>query len=463
MQETQSAAVFTAFAEKMRKEGLPQVVIDTFAAYYREVMSGEKGMIPGRSIRPVTPSEIGDYENLEAVTETGVQALGKTVMIRLNGGLGTSMGLTGPKSLIDAGGGRSFLEIIVNQAQRRDVCLCLMNSFSTQADTLAALGKLEPARDPLLFVQNKYPKVLQDDFTPARWPTNPALEWNPPGHGDIYTALYTSGVLEQLLAQGIEYAFMANIDNLGAVMDAALLGYFAGGGFPFMMEIAEKTPSDVKGGHLARLGDGRFVLRESAQCPSDELESFRDIRRYRYFNTNNIWVNLTALREMFARRGMVRLPLIVNPKTLDPRDENSPKVYQIETAMGSAISLFEGATAVRVPRSRFLPVKKCNDLLALRSDCFMLCKDGEVKASPLRKLGAIRIQLDERYYSKIDAFDARFPHGPPSLVDCASLIVEGDVVFGEGVKIVGDVKIVNRRHFPVTVKAGSILNRDISL
>ena len=83
--------------------------------------------------------------------------------------------------------------------------------------------------------------------------------------------------------------------------------------------------------------------------------------------------------------------MILNPKTLDPRDDNSPRIYHIETAMGAAISLFDGATAVRVPRSRFFPVKKCNDLLALRSDCYLLTEKENLIINPERKYKTLRI------------------------------------------------------------------------
>ncbi len=120
-------------------------------------------------------------------------------------------------------------------------------------------------------MQHKFPKILQKDYSPASWPKNPKLEWNPPGHGDVYTALLTSGMLDSLLADGIIYAFISNSDNLGARLDESLLGYFAHHQFPFMMEVAEKTPADIKGGHLARHKNGRLILREAAQCPANEL------------------------------------------------------------------------------------------------------------------------------------------------------------------------------------------------
>ena len=453
------------FVAKMHREGLPPLVIDTFAHYYQQVLSGETGFIYDREIRPVDSEELEESARLDGFARSGQQAMDQTVRIVLNGGLGTTMGLTGAKSLIPVKHGKSFLEIILAQAESSRIRLALMNSFRTHQDTVCRLATLHPSHSPLTFLQNKFPKILQETFTPASWPKNPELEWNPPGHGDVYTALNTSGMLQALLREGIRYAFICNCDNLGAQPDSSLLGYFAGGQFPFMMEVAEKTPADIKGGHLARHRNGRLILREAAQCPEDEQDAFQDIRRYRYFNTNNIWINLNALQNLFQQQGTMCLPMIVNPKTLDPRDESSPPVFQIETAMGAAIALFEGAAAVIVPRSRFFPVKSCADLLALRSDCFVYTADNRVMVSPRRdrsRLGeTVHVTLDPKFFKKIDMLDARFPEGAPSLVDCESLSIEGDVRFEKDVTIRGRVQIKNTRPTQAVVREGSLIENDL--
>jgi len=452
------------FLQKMKNEELPPRIVDTFAHYYEKLVTGESGLISEKEIRPVRRDEIAAAEEVEAYAQAGQAAFAEAVRITLNGGLGTSMGLTGAKSLLAVKDGRSFLDIIVEQARHHKITLVLMNSFNTDADTKSALENTAPQQDVRSFLQHKFPKVLQKDLSPAQWPQNPELEWNPPGHGDVYTALVTSGTLDALLQEGIRFAFISNSDNLGATMEASLLGYFAEKRFPFMMEVAEKTPSDVKGGHIARHENGRLVLRESAQCPDRDKPAFRDIERHRFFNTNNVWINLEYLRDLFERENIIELPMIVNPKTVDPRDESSPAVYQIETAMGSAIGLFEGAAAIVVPRSRFFPVKKCNDLLAVRSDGYVLSESGSLTVNPERRRrgrpAVIEIDLDPDFYKKIDQFDQRFPAGPPSLVDCESLTVEGDVVFGAGVAVSGNVTLRNRSGNPVTVEPGTTLDRD---
>ncbi len=451
-----------AFVSKMEREGLRPVVIDTFSYYYEKVVTGETGLIPGRDIEAVPSDEVPDARELDEYADAGKQTFDRAVMIVLNGGLGTSMGLTGPKSLLIAKDGKTFLEVIVDQARKRSVRLALMNSFSTHEETLTALSEIAPDRPPLTFLQHKFPKILQEDLSPARWPEDPDLEWNPPGHGDIYTALLTSGMLDKLLDEGVEYAFICNSDNLGASMKDALLGYFAEKGFPFMMEVARRTPADVKGGHLARHKSGRLILRESAQCPEDELDAFRDIGRYRFFNTNNLWVNLKYLKDLIQREKTIRLPMILNPKTLDPRDKNSPPVYQVETAMGAAVSLFDGAAAVCVPRDRFFPVKKCNDLLAVRSDRFIFSDKGKLVLNPDNRTDDIKIDLDPDYYKLIDDFNERFPDGAPSLLACESLEVKGDVRFEGDVVMAGRVTVKNTRTSQAMV-ADRTLNGDVHL
>ena len=465
MSHPEAGGHMIAFTEKMQKEGLQPLVIETFAYYYNKLLTGETGLVYDREIQPVAAREIEDFKNLNKYAAAGQRAFDQSVRIVLNGGLGTTMGLTGPKSLIEAKNGKTFLEIILKQAEDSGVQLALMNSFNTHDATLAALSKLNPSRAPLQFLQHKFPKIRQQDLAPAVWPQNPELEWNPPGHGDVFTALNTSGMLMQLLENGIQYAFIHNLDNLGARMEASLLGYFAEHGFAFMMEVAEKTPADIKGGHLARHQNGRLLLREAAQCPRDEIAAFQDITRYGFFNTNNIWINLGSLKTLFEKEHTMNLPMILNPKSVDPRNGASPPVFQIETAMGAAVSLFDDTTAVRVPRSRFFPVKSCNDLLTLRSDCYVMGEKNNLKINPKRlstgRGETIKVRLDPNFYGKIDLMEARFKEGLPSLVNCDSLSIEGDVHFESDVTIKNSVSIKNSQNSPAIIKKGSTIDKDI--
>ncbi|MBI5103918.1 MAG: UTP--glucose-1-phosphate uridylyltransferase [Solirubrobacterales bacterium] len=434
-----------AALEKMRAEGLGDAAVQTFAHHYRRLRDGETGTLPESAIDPV--EELPDAEELPEADAP----LDEVVVIKLNGGLGTSMGMTQAKSLLEVKDGETFLDLIARQVldlrerSGAKVPLLLMNSFATREDSLRALERYDDVSAGLQpdFVQNKVPKVREDDLQPVSWPDDPSLEWAPPGHGDLYTALVTSGMLEALLAEGKRYAFVSNSDNLGAVLDPRILAWFADSGAPFLMEAADRTSSDRKGGHLARRKeDGGLVLREIAQTPDEDADAFQDTARHRYFNTNTLWVDLRALDALLRESdGVLELPMIVNRKTVDPQDKSSTAVIQLETAMGAAIGVFDGAAALRVPRSRFVPVKTTNDLLSLRSDAYVLRDDHAVVLAPEREGTPPFVDLDGDHYKLVRDFEARFPQGAPSLVACDSLKVEGDVTFGADVVVRGDVVV----------------------
>src|SRR5690349_6198055 len=430
----------------MREEGVADAAINNFEHYYRQLEAGETGLMPESSIEPVT--DIASLDELPSDPDAESEALQKAIVLRLNGGLGTSMGLTAAKSLLEAKDGLSFLDIIARQVlalrESHDarLPLVLMDSFSTRDDSLTALSEYAGLRSDVQqdFLQNKEPKVRVDDLMPVEWPQEPSLEWCPPGHGDLYTALVTSGMLAELLEHGYEHAFVANSDNLGAVLEPRILAWIRAERIPCLMEVTDRTEADRKGGHVARRReDGRLVLRETAQTPEEDLEALQDINRHRYVNTNNLWLDLRALdAAMRERDGVLGLPMIRNEKTVDPSDKSSPAVYQLETAMGAAIEVFEGARALNVPRTRFAPVKTTDDLPALRSDAYRLTDDARVE---LARDGVPIITLDSDHYKLIRDFDQRFPKGPPSLKEAERFEVEGDVTFGADGAAKGKVKV----------------------
>lgn len=457
---------FEPFARRMRDEKLPEIVIRTFAYYYRRLLEGQTGLIPEDSIRAV--ETLPDAEKFPAErAATGERVLHKTVLMKLNGGLGTSMGLERAKTLLPIKDGLTFLDVLARQARHAGVPLVLMNSFNTREDSLQALQRypwLAQQGPPLDFLQHKIPRVSQERLAPVDWPEDRELEWCPPGHGDIYTALVTSGMLQALLQAGYEYAFVANADNLGAALDLSILGYFADQKLPFMMEVADRTAADRKGGHLAQTPDGKLLLRESAQCPASDAATFQDIQRHRYFNTNNLWLHLPSLRRVMEERdNLLGLPMIRNEKTVDPRDSTTPRVYQLETAMGSAISVFDGAGAVRVPRSRFTPVKTTDDLLAVRSDAYALTGDYRIIINPRREIEELVVELDSCCYRLVDQLEERFPHGPPSLLHCHRFEVLGDVAFGRDVVALADVKVINDAGARVSVEDGRQLRGEVRI
>lgn len=447
---------------KMRGADLSPAACASFERAWRQASSGNTGLIPEAAIEPA--------DTIPAMTDVAVGTadpalFDKLCVIKLNGGLGTSMGLDKAKSLIPVKDGLTFLDFIARQVlwlrQRHGTAgprFLLMDSFSTSDDTLNYLAKYPELGHgaPLDFLQNKVPKLRADTLGPVAWPGDPELEWCPPGHGDLYPSLLGSGWLDRLAAEGIEYLFVSNSDNLGATAEAGLLAYFAGSGLSFLMEVAERTSSDRKGGHLARRkSDGRLVLREVAQCPPEDAPTFQDITLHRYFNTNTLWLRVSDLRAALAEHGgALPLPLIKNAKTADPRDASSPKVLQLETAMGAAIECFAQSGALLVPRTRFAPVKTTSDLLALRSDAYRVTDDQRLELVAERNGVPPEILLDERHYKTLAGLEAGFNGRSPSLRHCSQLQVEGPWIFGEGVVCEARVKFINRSRQPASVSAG---------
>jgi UTP--glucose-1-phosphate uridylyltransferase len=448
---------------KMEQAGVDRVAIEVFSHYYRLVESGETGMIPEDTIEPV---DMPALEDVDLPTPTPVEGLAGTAVIKLNGGLGTSMGLDRAKSLLEVRDGLSFLDIIVRQvlSARAEYSVSLplifMNSFRTSQDTEQALSgydDLAVPELPLDFLQNKEPKLLSEDLTPVTWEEDPDLEWCPPGHGDLYTALRGSGLLDRLIDAGYTQAFVSNSDNLGATPDPRVAEWFARSGAPFAIEAVRRTPSDRKGGHFARRkSDGRIVLRETAQTLDEDKDALADLSRHRFASTNNLWFDLRAMREELAvRDGILGLALIKNVKTVDPSDSSTPEVIQIETAMGAAIEVFDGAALIEVSRQRFLPVKTTNDLLVLRSDCYRL-GDGYQLIAEDGMDGVPFVDLDSQHYKLVQNFDQRFPEGVPSMRQAEELVVNGDWTFEGGVTVVGRAHLDDPGK-PSRVEAGSTL------
>jgi UDP-N-acetylglucosamine pyrophosphorylase len=454
----------------MSSAGLSAGAIRAFENAYASLRQGVTGCISEAEIRPA--ADLPQAEKLSPLVQTPLFA--QTVVIKLNGGLGTSMGLEKAKSLLPVRGEQTFLDLIAQQLTRLKEeshgqtapRFLLMNSFSTAADTQAHLRQHWPQLgDPsrLELLQNRVPKILAEDLTPLSWPADPELEWCPPGHGDIYACLLDSGWLDQLLAAGVRYAFVSNSDNLGATLEANLLEWFAQSDLSFAMEVTRRTAADRKGGHLAvRAESGRFLLRESAQCPKNEMDQFQDIERHQFFNTNNLWIRLDRLKEELTRHGgLIPLPIIVNKKTANPRDKNSPAVIQLESAMGAAIESFEKAGAIEVPRTRFAPVKTTSDLLAVRSDAYELTPAATLRLVSERKGEPPHLHLDATRYQLVDQLDAAFPQ-TPSLRECRSLLVHGPIECEPSVIFRGDVVIHNHSARTLRVKSG-VLEGEISV
>jgi UDP-N-acetylglucosamine pyrophosphorylase len=475
MDDKNFLTAFQPFENKMKAEGLSPEVMNAFKAAFYSLASGKGGIISEKDIQPA--EDVPSLESVKNGLTGNTELLECTVMLKLNGGLGTSMGLDKAKSLLTVKDNLSFLDLIAKQVitsrekTKQEVSFMLMNSFSTCIDTKFALSKYETSLygdySKVEVVQNKVPKIDYGSMKPVSWPTKPQLEWCPPGHGDLYTVLAGSGTLDRLLKEGKKVLFVSNSDNLGATLDVDLLTYFYDSGKPFLMEVAGRTENDKKGGHLAvRTADGRLILRESAQCTGKDKAQFQDINKHKYFNTNNLWIRLDKLKEEVDKNGgFIPLPSIENCKTVDPQDAESTDVLQLETAMGAAIESFDGAGAVLVPRSRFLPMKKCNDLFLLRSDVYEITPDFTlalaqgVSAAPV-------VSLDEKHFklvSQLEASLAATGGNAPSLKSCERLSVTGPVTFTAGTSFVGKVVIVNATGTPKDLPAREYKDETVNI
>lgn len=447
MMSTKENDLFQSFAEKMESAGCDSASVEAFRSNFLKLVRGDNGLMPESAIDPV--DTLPHYSSLPpaAASASLTELYNQTCVLKLNGGLGTSMGLEKAKSLLHIKDKETFLSLSckqikhLRQEQKANIRFMLMNSFSTSADTLLALKDLD--LEYIELMQNKSPKVSADGtFSPAQCEHDQDLEWCPPGHGDLYAALLGSGILDRLVDnEQCRYLFVSNSDNLGATLDPVLLQYFASTGKAFLMEVAERTEADKKGGHLALIKNtSGFTLRESAMCPTEDLSDFQNITKHKFFNTNNIWLDLKQVREvMRANAGVMPLPLIRNNKTVDPRNPKSQKVFQLETAMGAAIEAFgANSSAVVVPRSRFAPVKTCSDLFALRSDAYELTEDFKIV---LQAKQAPIVALDDEYFKLVDEMEARVKVNP-SLLHCQRLTVNGPALFDQqGVECQGQVTI----------------------
>jgi len=444
-------ASFEPCRTKMEKEGIAPSAIFAFESTFKSLVSGNTGVIPESTIAPVP--ELVHTDSISTAPDSAL--LSETVVLKLNGGLGTGMGLDKAKSLLEVKNGDTFLDLTAKQVMcmrkefGQNVKFMLMNSFSTSDDTLEFFQTKYPslaAEEGLEMLQNKVPKIDATTFEPATCESDPSNEWCPPGHGDLYAALVGSGRLAALLEGGYKYMFVSNSDNLGATLDLKILTHFATTDASFMMECCERTENDKKGGHLAiRNSDEHLILRESAMCADEDEAAFQDITKHRFFNTNNLWIRLDKLQEIVDKSGgFIPLPMILNNKTVDPKNDSSQKVVQLETAMGAAIECFDGASAVIVPRTRFAPVKKCNDLLLLRSDAYVITDDFRPVLNPACGGIAPVISLDSKKYKLVGALEEATSDGVPSLVACKRLTVKGTVRMGRSTRFVGSVSITNK-------------------
>ncbi|KAG2636682.1 hypothetical protein PVAP13_2NG157000 [Panicum virgatum] len=409
-----------------------------FISLVSRYLSGEAEQIEWSKIQTPTDEVVVPYDTLasppEDLEETK-KLLDKLVVLKLNGGLGTTMGCTGPKSVIEVRNGFTFLDLIVIQIE-------IVEKYANSNIEIHT------------FNQSQYPRIVTEDFSPLPSKKSGKDGWYPPGHGDVFPSLNNSGKLDLLLSQGKEYVFVANSDNLGAIVDIKILNHLISNQNEYCMEVTPKTLADVKGGTLISY-EGRVQLLEIAQVPDEHVNEFKSIEKFKIFNTNNLWVNLKAIKRL-VEADALKMEIIPNPKEVD-----GVKVLQLETAAGAAIRFFDKAIGINVPRSRFLPVKATSDLLLVQSDLYTLV-DGFVTRNPARANPANpSIELGPEF-KKVANFLARFK-SIPSIVELDSLKVSGDVWFGSGITLKGKVTITAKPGVKLEIPDGAVLeNKDVN-
>ncbi|KAK2756128.1 UTP-glucose-1-phosphate uridylyltransferase [Arachnomyces sp. PD_36] len=444
--------------EKKRFEAEMDNFFSLFRRYLNDKAKGN--VLSWDRIAPPQPSQVHDYADL--ANSASVDFLNKLAVVKLNGGLGTSMGCVGPKSVIEVREGMSFLDLSVRQIEylnrtyNVNVPFVLMNSFNTDTDTQSIIKKYEGHNiDILTFNQSRYPRILRDSLLPAPKHYDSAItDWYPPGHGDVFESLYNSGTLDKLLDRGVEIVFLSNADNLGAVVDLRILQHMVETKSEYIMELTDKTKADVKGGTIIDY-EGKARLLEIAQVPKEHTNEFKSIKKFKYFNTNNIWMNLRAIKRV-VEENELEMEIIPNSKSIpaDKKGEADISIIQLETAVGAAIRHFHNAHGVNVPRRRFLPVKTCSDLMLVKSDLYSL-QHGQLVMDSNRFGGAPLIKLGTDF-KKVSDFQKRIP-SIPRILELDHCTISGAVNLGRGVTMKGTVIIVATEGSTIDIPPGSIL------
>jgi len=419
-------------------------------------------------IEPPPEEMIRRYDDLVEPTIGLTEMLNKLVVVKLNGGLGTTMGCTGPKSVITVRDEFTFLDMQVQQLEYLNdkynckIPLVLMNSFNTHGheDTQKVLRKYTHVNVPLhSFQQSQYPRIYKESLRSVAQSIgeDAAEAWYPPGHGDFYQSFYNSGLLQKFIDDGKEYIFVSNIDNLGATVDLSILNHLLSqpedARCEFLMEVTDKTRADVKGGTLIKYAN-KLRLLEIAQVPKNHVEDFKSVSKFRIFNTNNLWAQLSAIKHA-VESNVLHMEIITNYKQL----EDGQKIIQLETAIGAAIKCFNRSVGVNVPRSRFLPVKNCSGLFLIMSNLYRM-KYGTLLMSPERQFQSTPLVQLGKHFGKVSDFLARLD-GIPDIIDLDHLTVAGDVTFGRNVVLKGTVIIIANHGERIDIPPGSILENKI--
>ncbi|XP_065168208.1 UTP--glucose-1-phosphate uridylyltransferase-like isoform X2 [Atheta coriaria] len=443
-----------------------------FSDLFERFLAEEGPSVQWDRMEKLPDGAVRNYQTLEVPTTDLVhQMLQKLVVVKLNGGLGTSMGCHGPKSVITVRNNLTFLDLTVQQIEhlnktyKVNVPLVLMNSFNTDEDTEKIIRKYKNLQVEIhTFSQSCYPRINRETLLPITngYDIEKDVEaWYPPGHGDFYKSFQNSGLLRKFIENNREYCFISNIDNLGATVDMQILNKLLNPAqeskHEFVMEVTDKTRADVKGGTLIQY-ENKLRLLEIAQVPKEHIDDFKSVKTFKFFNTNNIWAKLSAIERVLNEKTL-NMEIITNDKTIKHKGNNL-NVIQLETAVGAAMKVFENAIGINVPRSRFLPVKKTSDLLLVMSNLYSM-RNGSLVMSPQRMFPTTPlVKLGDNNFSKVNDFLNRFAN-IPDLIELDHLTVSGDVTFGRSVSLKGTVIIIANHGDRIDIPSGALLENKI--
>jgi UTP--glucose-1-phosphate uridylyltransferase len=313
------------------------------------------------TVEPPAPGDVVDapvagtpeHARLEAL---GLEALqrGEVALCLLAGGMATRMGGV-VKSLVEALPGRTFLDLRLAENAHLErisghkVPLWLMTSEATEGPIRAALGDRLDDDYLATFEQFVSPRLtnspgnaeifLGEDGHPSVHAT---------GHGDLPDALRRCGLLDKFLARGGKIVVIANIDNLGATVDPAIVGFHLDHGGPLTVELVDKVGSDRGGGPVR--WNGKPIITEEFRLPTGF-----DPTKVPVFNTNTFLVSAPALQTLEMEWTYVEVEKKIGEH----------KAIQFERLLGE-ITAGLPSRFLRVPRegtaSRFLPVKDVAEL-----------------------------------------------------------------------------------------------------
>src|SRR5690606_30837738 len=262
------------------------------------------------------------------------------------------------KALVEALPGRTFLDLRVSEVRAleqrfgRRPPLYLMTSYATDQDTRQALGSELDAGHVAVFRQHVSLRLTPNGDLYLDESGAPSLHAH--GHGDFLDAFRESGLLDKFIAGGGRTIMVANLDNLGAALDPAVIGFHLSRGAPCTSEVVDKVGSD-RGGIPVRL-DGKLVVLEEFRLPADFAPS-----RVTVFNVNTFCFDAQTLASLELDYTYFRVE----------KQVDGASVIQFERLINELTFVLK-TQYLRVPRSgpqsRFLPVKDFDELQARRPE-----------------------------------------------------------------------------------------------